>query len=113
MTANLQALKAYSAGRSLNTSGRLSEAIPFLRNAIELDSQFTDVYDMLVISYWGTDQLEAAAENQAKISRLQEERAAQSKYPVSEFYKLDIAIWYARLVTGNLNKSLEVLQVRR
>lgn len=113
MTANLPALKAYSAGRNLNISGRNGEAIPFLRRAAELDPQFTEAYDMLVISCLGTEQPEAAAEYQAKVVRLQEEKAAQSKYPVSEDSKLDIDTWYQRLVTGNLNKSRKILLVRR
>ena len=113
MTGNLPALKAYSASWNLAVSGRVIEALPFARRAAELDPQFTMAYDMLVINCFATEQPEAAAEYETKIVRLQEERAAQSKYPVSESYKLDIAAWYHRLVTGNLNKSLENLLVRR
>ena len=111
-TANLQALKAYSTCWKLNTLGRNAEALPFAKRAIELDPQFTSAYDQLVINAWATEQMEAAAEYQAKIVRLQEERAAQSKSPVSEYFKLDISTWYERLVTGNLNKSLETSLVR-
>lgn len=111
-TANLQALKAYSTCWKLNTSGRTLEALPFARRAAELDPQFTAAYDQLVIVCWVTEQMEAASEYQAKIVRLQEERAAQSKSPASEYYKLDITTWYDRLVTGNLNKSLETSLVR-
>src|SRR5262249_6932168 len=98
---------------NLNVSGRIIESIPLMRRAAELDPQFIGAYDHLVISCSGTEQPEAAAEYQAKVARLEEERAAQSKYPVSEEYKLDIDTWYQRLVTGNLNKSLEILLVRR
>jgi serine/threonine protein kinase/Flp pilus assembly protein TadD len=113
MTANLQALKAYSAGRNLNIAARFTEALPLLRRAAELDPQFTNAYDQLTIVCWATERPEAAAEYQAKIVRLQEERAAQSKNPVSEWYKLDITTWYERLVTGNLQKSSEILLARR
>lgn len=113
MTKNLEALKAFSKSWELTVSGRVIEALPFARRAAELDPQFFLGWDQLAVICWATDQPEAAAEYQAKIVRLQEERAAQSKYPASEYYKLDITAWYERLVTGNLSKSLETFQVRR
>ena len=113
MTSNLAALKAITASWDLTVSGRLIEALPFARRAAELDPQFDMAYDQMAIICGGTEQPEAAAENEAKVVRLHEERASQSKSPPSEAYKLDMAVWYNRLVTGNLNKSLESAKVRQ
>lgn len=112
MTANLSALKTYSVGRNLARSGRLIEALPFLRRAAELEPQFDMAYDLLAVACYGTEQPEAAAGYQTRNVQLQEERAARSKAPASESSRLDLAVWYHRLVTGNLNKSLENALVR-
>jgi tetratricopeptide (TPR) repeat protein len=111
-TPNLQALKAFSTSWNLFSTGRPFEALPFAKHAAELDPQFLLAYDQLVVICYVTEQPEAAAEYEAKIVQLQEERAAQSKEPASESHKLDIASWYHRLVTGSLNKSLEYALVR-
>ncbi|MGH9848988.1 MAG: hypothetical protein ACREBD_03945, partial [Blastocatellia bacterium] len=74
---------------------------------------FILAYDRLAIICWGTEQPEAAAAYQAKIAQLEEARAAQARAPVSEYYKLDIATWVQRLVTGNLPKSLESARALR
>jgi eukaryotic-like serine/threonine-protein kinase len=113
MTSNLQALKAFSASWELTATGRFVEALPLARRAAELDPQFSLAWDQLAIICGATEQPEAAAEYQARLVQLQEERAAQSKYPVSEDYKLDIDTWYQRLTTGNLNKLLEIAMLRR
>lgn len=113
MTSNMQALKAFSASWALSSTGRVIEALPFAKRAAELDPHFTMAWDQLAVICYATEQPEAAAEYQSRIVQLQEERAAQSKYPVSEDYKLDIDTWYQRLATGNLNKSLETALVRR
>jgi tetratricopeptide (TPR) repeat protein len=113
MTANMQALKAFSASWGLSSAGRFNEALPFAKRAVALDPQFSLGYDQLAVICSATEQPEAAAEYQARIVRLQEERAALSKYPVSEDYKLDIDTWYEKLTTGNLHKLQEIVLVRR
>lgn len=70
-------------------------------------------YDRLAVISLGTEQPEAAAANEAKVVQLEEARAAQGRAPVSEYAKLDIATWSQRLITGNLNKSLESAQALR
>jgi serine/threonine protein kinase/tetratricopeptide (TPR) repeat protein len=112
-TSDLRALKAFSEANTLMVSGRMIEALPFVRRATELDPKFILAYDRLAIICWTTEQPEAAATYQAKVVELEKERTAQSKSPVSEYYKLDIATWFQRLVTGNLQKSLENAQVLR
>ena len=106
-TSDLRALKASSEALALMMSGRLTEAVPFAKRAVELDPKFISAYDRLTVICFGTEQPEAAADYEAKVVELERERTAQSKSPVSEYYKLDIAAWSQMLITGNLNKSLE------
>ncbi len=112
-TSDLRAFKAFSEANALMVSGRITEALPFVRRAAELDPKFLLAYDRLTIICFATDQPEAAAEYEAKIIQIEEERVAQSKAPVSEYAKLDIATWSQRLIAGNLNKSVESALAQR
>jgi eukaryotic-like serine/threonine-protein kinase len=112
-TSDLRALKAYSEGSALMTSGRFVEALPFVRRAAELDPQFAAAYDYLTLICLNTEQPEAAAAYATKATQLFQQKAAQSKDSVSEFSRLGSAGWYHRLVTGNQSKQLESLLPRR
>ncbi len=108
-TSDLRALKAYSEGSALMTSGHFVEALPFVRRAAELDPQFAAAYSYLTILCLVTEQPEAAAAYAAKTFQLFQEKAAQSKDSASELARLNTTGWYHRLVTGNQSKQLESL----
>src|SRR5262249_37200911 len=94
MTASIQALRAYSAGYKLNVSGRIIESIPFMKRAAELDPQFTGAYDHLVISCWGTEQPEAAAEpyRWLALSLIRLNRFAEAKDTLTQASQLKLGL---------------------
>jgi serine/threonine protein kinase/Tfp pilus assembly protein PilF len=113
LTANLEALKTFSAGRELLIAGRPLEALPLMRRAVELDPKFSLAYDQLALISWVSEQPEAASEYQSKILQLQAERSARSKPAVNEAAHHNADIWKHRLITGDLSKSLENVRIHQ
>jgi eukaryotic-like serine/threonine-protein kinase len=104
-TAKPEAFKAYSQAIELAVSGRLIEAIPFYQRAVELDSDFASAYSQLAIMYWTTNRPGLAAEYAKKSYELKDR--------AGEIEKFRITHTYHRLVTGDLNKTIEVLRLQR
>jgi serine/threonine protein kinase len=101
-TSSLEALRAYSmATRTLHARGML-EAIPFFKQAIELDPDFAKAYLGLGKMYAGLSEPNLAAENLTK--------AYNRRDRVSEREKYDISAEYFFQVTGELEKAIQTYQ---
>ena len=61
-TAKLEAFKAWSVGVEHSFGGRVMEAIPAYKRAIELDPDFVAAYSVLAAIHWATGQPDLAAE---------------------------------------------------
>jgi serine/threonine protein kinase len=98
-TPSLEALKAYSMGDRTALRVGDPEAIPFYKNAIELDPNFALAYMALSVSYFNLNQGELAAENAT--------RAYELRDRVSERERYRISTTYYHTVTGELEKAIE------
>jgi tetratricopeptide (TPR) repeat protein/predicted Ser/Thr protein kinase len=104
-TGSLDALKAYSSGQKAIFERNPTEAIPFLKHAIELDPNFALAYSQLGVLY--NDLLVepgVAAEYFRKAYELRDR--------VSEREKLAIDDNYFASVTGEIDKSIQTAQLR-
>lgn len=102
-TSSLDALKAYSFGHSLMLKGNPLEAIPYYRQAIEIDPKFASAYGELAVQYINTRQLKKAAEFAIKAFELRKK--------VSENEKFHITVYYYVMVTGQIEKAIETLRL--
>ncbi len=101
-TPSLEALKAYSAGRSAVYAHGGPAAIPHLQRAIAIDPQFAMAYGDLSIAYWNMGQTDVAAEYTRK--------AYEFRDRVSDRERRWILFLYDRQVTGNLPRELQNLE---
>src|SRR6266536_2973869 len=105
-TSSLEALKAYSlAWETSNFENNSIEAIPLYKRAIELDPNFAVAYSDLALAYRFTSQLELATEAAKKAFELRERAGEREKLLISLSYYTD--------VTRELDKQLEVAELRR
>ncbi len=101
-TSSLEALKAYSRGQKLRSSGREEEAIPLFKRAIELDPEFAQVYGALGTIYANLKERETAEEYNTRAYELRDQ--------VSEREELYITAHYHSSVTGNADKEIEAYE---
>jgi tetratricopeptide (TPR) repeat protein len=101
-TPSLEALKAYSAGRSALFAKGGPAAIPHFQRAIAIDPQFAIAYGHLSIVYWNLGQTDLSAEYTRKAYELRDR--------VSDRERLWILFFYDRQVTGNLPRELQTLE---
>jgi len=99
-TSSLEALKLLTIGLRVQDSQGDAEAIPFYKQAIELDPNFAIAYANLGIAYTSIGQAELARENCEKAFALRER--------VSQIEKYSIASFYYAYVTGELEKAIQV-----
>ena len=98
-TSSLEALQAYTlAVRTMNTDG-VNDAIPFFRQATELDPQFAMAYAKLASIYLTEGELEPANAAMTKAYAL--------RARVSERERLYIQSHYYHTVTGEYDKAIE------
>jgi tetratricopeptide (TPR) repeat protein len=102
-TSSLEALKAFSLGYEQAVKGKFLEGIPALKRAAELDPNFASAYNLLSVMYSNTNQPGLAAEYAEKAFALRDR--------VSELEKLRISAFYYTLVTGEVDKTIEVLEL--
>jgi tetratricopeptide (TPR) repeat protein len=103
-TSSLEALKAYSTGLDLrNRGGDETRAIPFFKRAIELDPNFALAYYNLAFIYSNGGEPEVARDYATK--------AFERRERVSEMEKLAIASQYHSVVTADLPKTIEALEL--
>ncbi len=96
-TPSLEALQAYSASLKIRREKGDSEAIPFLKRAIELDPNFALAYAALGIAYNNLSQASLASEYVKKAYELRER--------ASDRESLRISTMYFDLVTGETEKA--------
>jgi eukaryotic-like serine/threonine-protein kinase len=96
-TPSLEALKAFSSGRKNMYTKNATEAVPFFKRAVELDSNFAIAYAWLGRAYRDFDENALAAE----YSR----RAYELRGPASEAEKDFIEASYYIVSTGDLLKA--------
>lgn len=102
-TPSLEALKALSVGvKTLQEKGSAA-AIPFFRHAIELDPNFAAAYQALGISYSNLREPGLATENLQKAFDLRDKVSERERFRISAAYYL--------LVTGELEKAIQIYQL--
>jgi serine/threonine protein kinase/Flp pilus assembly protein TadD len=104
-TSKLEAFQAYALGTERAISGRLMEAIPIFRRAVEMDPDFAYAWSMLSIMHYATGRPSLGAEYA--------EKAYALKDRVGEYEKLRITSRYHGLVTGDVTKRIEVLMLQK
>jgi serine/threonine protein kinase/tetratricopeptide (TPR) repeat protein len=102
-TSSIEALKAYSAGRSAVHSGNNSAGIAFYRRAVELDPGFAMAHAELGLRYSSLGESELSAESTRKAWLLRDRVSDRERY------FLDFT--YDRQVTGNLEKAYQTLEL--
>jgi serine/threonine protein kinase/tetratricopeptide (TPR) repeat protein len=98
-TPSLEALKAYSIAITTGRTKGDSEAVPFMKRAIELDPSFAMAYTGLGIEYSNLGQATLAAEYATKAYALRDHVSDRERYRISAFY--------FQYVTGEIDKAIE------
>jgi serine/threonine protein kinase/Flp pilus assembly protein TadD len=102
-TSSLEALKAFSLSlRTANEKGD-ADAIPFLKRAIELDTNFAVAYSFLAIRYSNLGELSMASESAQKAFDLRERVSEREQFQISEAYYI--------FVPGDLDQQMRNYQV--
>jgi eukaryotic-like serine/threonine-protein kinase len=101
-TSSLEALRAYSQGlKAWNTKGE-GEAIPYLKQALELDPKFASAYVSLGTVYRNIATPGLAFENYSKAYELRDRASERERFYIMGHYYADI--------TGELEKALPVYE---
>src|SRR5208283_3958145 len=98
-TASLEALKAFSTGQSLRQQKGNTEALPYMKRAVELDPNFAQAYAVLGSIYSNLAEAGLAKENL--------QRAYELRNRVSERERFYIVSSYYQLVTGESAKAIQ------
>lgn len=102
-TPSLEALKAVSSGRKVQSVAGAAAAIPFFKSAIELDPRFATAYAWLSVLYTDIGEPRIAADYARKAYELRDRTSEAEKYFISaRFYKA---------VTGNMEKAEQICQL--
>ena len=98
-TSSLEALQAYTEGDRLAREKGDTDALPFLKRAVELDPNFARAYASLAVRYNNLGQASLAIENVR--------RAYDLRDRVSEREKFYVSCTYFTLATGELEKAIQ------
>src|SRR5262249_15555591 len=104
-TSSLEALKANSQGTDLGGRGMWRDAIQLHKLATELDPDFAMAYLGLGVSHYNLKRRRPAAEYMKKAYALRDR--------VSEWERLRITYLYYQRVTGEIDKTIETLNLQR
>jgi eukaryotic-like serine/threonine-protein kinase len=102
-TPSLEALKAFSLGFQVHTTAGDAAAIPYYKQAIELDPNFAIAYTWLGLSYNGMGELSMDVQCNRKAYELRDRTSEPEKYFITARFQ--------KAVTGNLEKAEEALQL--
>jgi serine/threonine protein kinase/tetratricopeptide (TPR) repeat protein len=101
-TSSLEALKAYSLGSKIWAAQGENAAFPFFQRAVELDPKFAMAYARIGVMHGNLFQLDLSTENTRK--------AYELRMNTSERERLYIESYYYAYVTGETEKSTQVLE---
>jgi tetratricopeptide (TPR) repeat protein/tRNA A-37 threonylcarbamoyl transferase component Bud32 len=102
-TPSLEALKAFSSGRKVQSAAGAAAAIPFLKHAIELDPKFALAYAWLGLIYVDIGEPSIAADYTRKAYELRDRTSEAEKYFISaRFHKA---------VTGDMEKAEQACEL--
>jgi len=102
-TPSLEALKAFSSGFQIHITAGDAAAVPFYKRANELDPNFALAYLWLGVSFNDIGELSKDVECTRKAYELRDRTSEPEKYFITaRFYKV---------VTGNMEKAEEALQL--
>ena len=102
-TSSLEALKSFSLAEAERDKGSEYNAIPLYKHALELDPNFAVAYARLGQSYFNIGETSLGIENTKK--------AFERRDRGSELEKFYISSHYYNIVSGELDKELEALQL--
>jgi len=85
-TPSLEALQAYTKGRDISHKKGDASAIPFLKQAIELDPNFAQAYALLSLAYTNLGQPSLALENATKAYQLRDRVSERERFEISSVY---------------------------
>jgi eukaryotic-like serine/threonine-protein kinase len=102
-TPSLEALKAFSSGFQIQMTAGDAAAIPFYRQAIELDPDFALAYAWMGVGYNDMGELSMDVESTRKAYELRDRTSEPEKYFITARYH--------KVVTGNLEKAEDALQL--
>jgi serine/threonine protein kinase/tetratricopeptide (TPR) repeat protein len=98
-TTSLEALRAFSIARRTSREKGTSQAIPFLKRAVELDPNFAMAYTSLATSYYNL--------NQVDLSIAAIKKAFELRDRVTERERSHITTLYYDIATGEADKATE------
>ena len=98
-TSSLEALQAYTEGDRLAREKGDTDALPFLKRAVELDPNFARAFASLGVRYNNLGEASLAIENLRRAYELRERVSEREKYYIS--------CSYFTLVTGELEKAIQ------
>jgi tetratricopeptide (TPR) repeat protein len=101
-TSSLEALKAFAMGNDERSKGNVQQSLAFYKQAVELDPNFAMAYARIAVFYGNQGEFELAQQYVQK--------AYELKDRVSERERLYISEKYYNYLTGEIDKSVEVLQ---
>ena len=104
-TASLDAWRAYALGRDRSAAGAYHDAVPLLARAIEIDPAFAHAHAELGRAFLNLGDDSAGQSHTETAFRLSEQ--------AGERERLHIAQQYYRSVVGDLDRTIEVLEVWR
>ena len=102
-TPSLEALKAYSMGQKIRHTQGETDALPFLKRAVELDPNFAVPYATMSSIYCNLNEVQRAADFARKAYELREK--------ASELERFGIEANYYECATGELEKADQVLEL--
>jgi tetratricopeptide (TPR) repeat protein len=102
-TPSLEALKAYSLGRTAVFSWSMKAAIPHFQRAVQIDPKFAMAYAFLGRTYGDLGESVLAAGNNTKAYQLRDRASDAEKFFI-------VATYYSQ-VTGNLEKAQQTFEL--
>jgi DNA-binding winged helix-turn-helix (wHTH) protein/Tfp pilus assembly protein PilF len=101
-THSLEALKAYSAGWKVFSSGGHAAALPLFKRAVEIDPNFAMAHASLGRMYSGTEEPALSKDSTTRAYQLRDHTSDREKFYISTSYELQ--------VTGNLEKARQTCE---
>ena len=102
-TQSLEALKAFSLGNKTGFAKGDTAALPFYKQAVELDPSFAYAYNNLAVRHFNLNEPGVAAEYSRKAYALRQNLSERERFSIEGFYYLN--------VTGELEKAAQTYEL--